>query len=516
MAARVELVVNHGRRIADPPGSDRGGGGPGDEMPAAPVYLSEDWLAVALVRQLGDGWRCAAGQWHRWDGTRWLREQTRLIWDMSRHVCRDAAADIDKSADLARKISRASTVYAVVKLGEADRAVAMAMQEFDRDIWLLNTPDGIVDLRSGQLIEHDRGALMTKIAGAGPMPRQDEPEEDGGCPTFMNYLREATGDDDALQRYLQRVAGYCLTGSIEEHCILFFHGPGGSGKSTFLLLLQDMLGDYAVNSPMNAFTVSTGERHPTELAHFHGARIVTASEVEEGMRWDEGKLKAISGGDKITARYMRGDFFTFEPQFKLLLAGNHRPRMRSADDAMRRRMQVIPFRHKPATVDKGLREKLQAEMGAILRWAIRGEAERRRLGGLQPPAAVQNATNDYFRDENTLGRWIDERCVTDVNEWTETRQLYRDFADWAKRVGEYVLSERNFGQKLEIMPGMERSQHSRTRRGGFKGLRLIHATPDLFESAGGGRLRHDRPAGRRVEAARLPLAPPDPADEWDR
>src|SRR3977135_178696 len=142
---------------------------------------------------------------------------------------------------------------------------------------------------------------------------------------------------------------------------------------------------------MNAFTVATGDRHPTECAHLLGARVATACEVEEGMRWDEAKLKAISGGDRITARFMRGDFFTFEPQFKLLLAGNHRPRMRSADDAMRRRLQVIPFRHKPKIVDKQLREKLRAELPGILRWAVQGELDRQRLGGLNPPRAVQAA-----------------------------------------------------------------------------------------------------------------------------
>src|SRR5262249_37162365 len=156
-----------------------------------------------------------------------------------------------------------------------------------------------------------------------------------------------------------------------------------------------------------------------------------------------------------------------EPQFKLIVAGNHRPRMRSADDAMRRRMQVIPFKHKPKTVDKQLREKLKAELPGILRWAIEGEIERRTLGGLNPPRQVIMATDEYFRDENTLGKWFDERCEAGPNFWTNTRTLYRDFADWAERIREFVLPERNFSQKLELMPGIEKSQHSRTRLQGF-------------------------------------------------
>jgi putative DNA primase/helicase len=471
-------------------------------------------LAVELLDAVGDDWRCAAGEWHYWDGTRWLREQTRLIWDRSRHVCREVAALIDDKR-AAQRIASSQAIHAAVRLAEADRKVAMEMSLFDGDRWLLNTPDGVVNLKSGQLGPHDRAALMTKIAGAGPMA-------EGDCAQFLHYLSDATGGDKQLMRYLQRVAGYCLTGSIEEHCILFFHGPGGSGKTTFLLVIQDLLGDYAVNSPMNAFTVSTGERHPTELAHFFGARVVTASEIEEGMRWDEGKLKAISGGDKITARYMRGDFFTFEPQFKLLLAGNHRPRMRSADDAMRRRMQVIPFRYKPSSVDKGLREKLQGELGAILRWAIEGEAERRRLGGLAPPRVVVEATNEYFKSENTIGRWLDERCEVPPegdlvnNYWDELRHLYRDFAEWAKRVGEFVISERIFSQKLEQMPGITKALHPRTRRSGFAGLRLYSGEPQMLPGLDGDK-RDGRIRREGVVVNEWPLtAPDDPGDEYER
>ncbi len=465
---------------------------PSDGSEGAAVFGSHIGLKEMLVRRIAGDWKYAGGQWYGWDGRRWRRDKLKTLWRIATEVCKAEGSFAD-TIDLARKIQSAPSVHAAANLAAADSEVAIEMVAFDADRWLFNTPDGIIDLRSGQIAPHNRAALMTKIAAAGPR---------GDCPVFFEYLVEATGGDEALQRYLKRVAGYCLTGSIEEHCILFCHGPGGSGKTTFLLLIQDLLGDYAVNSPMNAFTVATGERHPTEFAHFFGARVVAASEIEEGMRWDEGKLKAISGGDKITARYMRGDFFTFEPQFKLLLAGNHRPRMRSADDAMRRRMQVIPFRHKPAKVDKQLREKLGAELGGILRWAVEGEIERRHLGGLNPPKVVQDATDKYFRDENTIGRWLDERCAIEANAWSETRALHRDYVHWAHQVGEFVLSERLFQQKVELMPGIEPQQHSRTRRGGFRGVHLLFWTPELpgIEA---------RSAPRRERSS-------DPAERWDR
>jgi putative DNA primase/helicase len=509
-SARVYLQAISGGRSGSPTSPTP----PMDGDDASAISGSHIALAEALTRVLGEDWKCASGKWLHWDDHRWKPEETKLVWYLSKQVCKHEGALLE-DRNLAQKVHSSQTIMAAVQIASAEREVAANMNQFDRNPWLLNTPDGPIDLRSGQLVAHDRSYLMTKMAAAGPCGANGEPAE---CPEFLRYLREATGDDDALMRFLQRLAGYCLTGSIEEHCILFFHGPGGSGKSTFLLVLQDLLGDYAVNAPMNAFTVATGERHPTELAHFFGARVVTASEIEEGMRWDEGKLKSISGGDKITARYMRGDFFTFEPQFKLILAGNHRPRMRSADDAMRRRMQVIPFRHKPQTVDKNLREKLKSELGGILKWAVEGEIERQQLGGLNPPAVVTRATDAYFQDENTLGKWLDERCGLEKNYWTNTRTLYRDFKEWAQRVGEFVLSERVFSQKLELMPRIEKTQHPRTRLFGFQGLRPLHDTADLFEGGGAGASKGKTISGDLlVRANELPLEPAsDPAEVWPR
>ncbi len=227
---------------------------------------------------------------------------------------------------------------------------------------------------------------------------------------------------------------------------------------------------------MNLFTVATGERHPAELAILFGRRLITAQEPGEGERWDEAKLKAITGGDPITARFMRGNFFTFNPTFKLLMSGNHRPRMRSADGGMRRRFHLIPFIHKPAKVDEDLQAKLRAELGGILKWALAGEIERRRIG-LSPPPVVVKATDEYFATENILGQWMEERCERSPARTGLTRDLYRDYVSWAASAGEYKLPERTFAQKLQMQPGIERWQHPVTRRGGWRGLALL-AMPD--------------------------------------
>ena len=307
---RVELVIVGGTETGGPSGGGAppAGGGADDDGPQ-PVWCSEDALAAELIGDLAGDWRySSSGDWYHWDGKRWQAEKLRRVWYRSRRVCRRVAKALDKSESLARKVSSAQTIHAVVRLAEADPDVATLADTFDADIWLLNTLSGIVDLRTGQLHPHDRRKLMTRICAAAPIA----PGTAGGdCPHWRQFLRDSTGKDQAFEDYLQRVAGYLLTGSIEEHAIFFLHGPGLTGKSTFQNVMAWLLADYATTAMPGLFAVAKGERHPTELATLHGRRVVIGSEVDAGGRWDEPKLKAISGGDRISARFMRGDPFGF-------------------------------------------------------------------------------------------------------------------------------------------------------------------------------------------------------------
>src|SRR5215471_5122056 len=215
-----------------------------------------------------------------------------------------------------------------------------------------------VNLTTGQYYDARKEDYITKSTTA--------PPENIPTSLWDSFLAKVTGGDDELQRYLQRMAGYCLTGSIKEHAMFFLYGTGANGKGVFINTLTAIFGDYARVAPVDMFTVTHGERHPTDLAMLHGARLVAAQETEEGRSWAESKIKSLTGGDPITARFMRQDFFTYSPQFKLVIAGNHKPRFGNVDEAIRRRVQLIPFTVTipPEQRDKDLADKLRDEHAA--------------------------------------------------------------------------------------------------------------------------------------------------------
>jgi P4 family phage/plasmid primase-like protien len=270
-----------------------------------------------------------------------------------------------------------------------------------------------------------------------------------------------TAGDKDLQRYLQRVAGYCLTGETREHAVFFLYGTGANGKGVFINTLRAIWSDYAVVAPMETFIESQIDHHPTELAHLRGARLVIAQETERGRRWAESKIKALTGGDRITARYMRQDFFEFTPQFKLMIAGNHKPGLHGVDEAIRRRFHLIPFTVTipPAERDTQLSDKLRPQWGGILQWAVEGCLEWQSIG-LAPPQAVLDATEKYTHDEDALGQWIEERCASDRVYSASSTDLYNDWKRWAAAGGEQVGSQRRFSQMLEAR-GFQR-RHERT------------------------------------------------------
>ncbi|MBK8176586.1 MAG: toprim domain-containing protein [Rhodospirillales bacterium] len=446
-----------------------------DSQPEDPVLLPycEEAITLAFSERNIDHFRYCdvLGKWFEWDEGRWREDDKRRVFTHARKLCREksgqALADVEHeraAMRIANTVAAARTVAAVVNLARADGRHATAPADWDADPWVLNTPAGIVDLRCGELGPHSRAALCSKMTAAAP--------SQSACPRWRRFLDEVTGGDVELQAFLARVAGYGLTGSTREHALFFLYGTGANGKGTFLNMLTGILGDYAQIAGMDTFTESQTDRHPAELAVLRGARVVAAQETDEGRRWAESRIKALTGGDPITARFMRQDFFTYAPQFKLLIAGNHKPGLRNIDEAIRRRFHLLPFtvRIPPEQRDPKLSDKLREEWSAILGWAIEGCLEWQ-AGGLNPPVAVVDATAEYFDDEDSFGQWLGECCIRDARAHETTRDLYAAWSAWADRAGMLAGSEPKFRGALKAR-GFVAKREAGTGRSGFVGVGL--------------------------------------------
>lgn len=429
----------------------------------APEF-SEDALAARFTQRHEDHLRYVAA-WGRWlqdDGTRWVQDETLHVFDRAREICRRASAECAMKPSTASRIASAATVAAVERLVRADRRHAAVVDQWDSDPWLLNTPGGLVDLRTGGIGAHRRDAYCTKLTAVAP---------GGACRLWDAFLDRVTGGDSELQAFLRRMVGYCLTADTREHALFFLYGTGANGKSVFLNTVMGILNDYAKSAAIETFIASPAEHHPTDLAGLQGARLVAATETEDGRRWAESKIKALTGGDKIAARFMRQDFFEFTPVFKLVIAGNHKPGLRSVDEAIRRRLHLVPFTVTipAAERDLALSQKLRAEWGGILRWALAGCLEWQ-AGGLNPPDSVRDATEAYMAAEDGFGQWLDARCVRVPNAVGLVERLFADWKVWAESAEEYVGSLKRFSQTLEER-GFKRARVSGVGRG-FQGIGL--------------------------------------------
>jgi putative DNA primase/helicase len=424
---------------------------------AAPPGVTEDSAALEFADRHGNALRYdhEVGKWYRWNRKFWERESTKLAFDWARRLARELAGP-NKS----KQLSKTTFAAGVERFAQADRAFAVTSDIWDKDVWLFNTQGGTIDLRTGQTRPHDPHDHITKIAPVAPH---------GEAPTWLKVLDRITGHNQELIDYLQRVCGYCLTGSTQEHALFFLYGTGANGKSTFLNAITAAMGDYHRTAPIETFTSSPTDRHPTDLAGLRGARLVTAIETEEGRRWAESRIRTLTGGDPISARFMRQDFFEYVPQFKLVFAGNHKPGLRSVDEAIRRRFNLVPFTVTipPRERDKKLGEKLQKELPGILAWIIEGTNAWRRFG-LCPPKVVTDATAAYLEAEDAIAAWLED-CCERAETFTTSSCLFRSWSDWATNNGEHVGSLKRFVAALEAR-GFTPAR--RTHGRGFEDIRL--------------------------------------------
>ena len=423
----------------------------------SPVVWTEDDLALTFTATNAD--LRYVGKWGKWfqyaDG-RWQEDDVLSVFDRARKLCRAVSAEIDaKETGLLRALKAAKTRAAIENMARSDPRHAATVDQWDCNLTASNTPGGTCDLQEGIVREHRAEDYITKTTAVAP--------DIADCPLWLQFLHRVTAGDVELQRYLQRVAGYCLTGVTTEHVLFFLYGCGANGKTTFTNTLLGIWGDYAQVAQMETFTENKNDRHPTELAALRGARLVVASETEVGKRWAESRIKALTGGEPIRARFMHCDEFEYIPQFKLLIQGNHKPALRAVDEAIRRRFNLVPFTVTipPQERDAKLAEKLRLEWPQILQWAINGCAAWHREG-LNPPVAVRQATEEYLSAEDAIATWIAERVIVSPQAGTtRTSLLYQDYKVWTERTGEHSGSQKRFSQDLKDRGFTIRESHGK-------------------------------------------------------
>lgn len=420
---------------------------------------TEDELALEFARR-HPHWRYTAdwSRWYYYDGNRaiWCHDGRLRHLTLIRELLRDVAPE---------RLHRAAAVAGVASLARSNPGAAMSAESWDADIWLLGTPGAVIDLRTGEPVADPMSAHITMQTSC-PAALPGTP-----APMWERFLERVTRHDPDLVGYLQRIAGYGLSGSDREQCLFFAYGPGGNGKGVFMNTLTAIAGTYAHVASGDLLLSASGERHPTDMASLRGRRLVTASELRPGARWDEQRLKSLTGGDPITARFMRCDEFTFRPQFALLIAGNHRPSFSGVDEAIRRRLRLVPFSQSipESERDPDLPEKLRAEHPAILRWMIDGCLAWQR-DGLTTPASVRAASAQYLEAEDALGQWMADCLETfapAMRIHTSRADLFASWERWIERNGGPSWSAKALYAAMEergIEPGI---------REGVRGFRHV-------------------------------------------
>lgn len=428
-------------------------GGPNmTDLRAAPAR-TETANARRLAQLHGDNLRWCEpwGRWLAFDGKRWAVDSHRRVDAMAKGVVNDvwkqAAAllpDVDHATgreltSFARQTASARGIAAMLTLAKSEPGVPILPDDLDRDPWALNVANGTLDLRTGQLRQHQRDDYLTKLC-----PVAYDPE--ATCHTWEAMLTKIMAGDVALIEYLQRALGYSLTGEVSEQALFLMHGAGANGKSTFLNAAMAILGgDYAMQAADGLLTIK-GDSHPTEQADLHGMRFVASSEIDDGRRLAEARVKQLTGGEKIRARRMRQDHWEFSPTHKLWLATNHKPVIRGTDHGMWRRVRLIPFE---VTIpkeqqDSSLPEKLAAERAGILAWMVQGCLAWQQEG-LGEPRAVADATSDYRMEMDGVGRFVEECCTKGDTARSRASDVYRAYVAWCSNVGERPQLQRAFG-----------------------------------------------------------------------
>jgi putative DNA primase/helicase len=391
------------------------------------------------------------GRWLVWDGRRWADDATGEAVRRTKETLRYLAASANEIEDdgarkrllkFALESEKDARLRAALALAQSEHGIPVLPDELDSDTWLLNVANGTLELRTGELRPHDRADLITKLA-----PAQFDP--DARSPLWESALERWFARDEELVEFVQRLVGYSLAGTTREQLLLLLYGPGENGKSSFVTTMLELLGDYAQQTPTSTFLDRRGDSIPNDLARLRGARLVAAAETGESRRLNEALVKQMTGGDRISARFMRGEFFEFMPAFTPWLATNHKPEIRGTDHAIWRRIRLVPFTVTIGSKERDLelQEKLRGELDGILAWAVRGCLDWQ-IDGLPIPAAVEEATAEYRAEMDVVGRFLEDCCRSSEGAEVTSAALFNRYGYWCTANGEEPLSQKALAGRL--------------------------------------------------------------------
>jgi len=449
--------------------------------PSPGFNLTDLGNAARLVHRHGRNlrycwlWR----KWLVWDGKRWVKDDTgevyRLAKDTVASIYEEAAAALDDEdrkalAKHAMRSEAGARIKEMVDLARSD--VPVMPDELDASPDLLNTERGTIELRTGELREHRRQDLITKLA-----PVEYRPDATAGA---WDAFLERVLPGEELRGFVQRASGYSATGDTSEQCMFINHGGGANGKSTFQEAIAAALGDYAMRAPTEMLLTKRSGGIPNDIARLKGSRFVASSETEEGRRLAESLIKDLTGQDTVTARFLWAELFEFTPTHKLWLSTNHKPEIRGTDNAIWRRIRLIPWTVTipPAEQDKQLSTRLRGELPGILAWIVRGCLEWRREG-LRAPDEVRRATGAYRAEMDVLAGFLAECCELDTGHWEYAKDLYECYKRWCDENGERPEPQRKFGGRLGER-GFHRDRGGSRGAGIWRGVRLTEGEKEVL------------------------------------
>jgi putative DNA primase/helicase len=417
------------------------------ESPITDLYAAERFAsenAQTLRHVSGVGWLA-------WDGRRWAPGEEEAHRAAKRNAADTLAAAMEggdaKAISAAARQCGEPRIRGVLALAATDKQLSVSADKLDADPHLLNVQNGVIDLRDGTLSDHDPALLMTKIAGAAFVA-------DARSERWEAHIGRSTGGDIETAEFLQRAAGYSAHGSTAEEIALFAYGAGATGKTTTLEALRAALGEYATVADFGTFLAGRGDGDAATpgVARLAGARLVIASEVNAGQKFNPSRLKALTGGERLVARRLHRDPFEFTPAFTLWLAANERPGIPADDDAAWRRIRLLPFGRIIPADDRDPAHKRALtsdpdELAAVLAWVVAG-AVAWHANGLGTSAAIESAITDYRNACDPILEWLNTCCQLRTNEQTGARDLRRSYESWTRASGEEPCTPADFGQAL--------------------------------------------------------------------